>query len=298
MARRIDNDPRLLLITLWVQPVRIMQVLACTALMILPRLLFFPAQPLPFYLPFNPASPLIPASGILFGPAGAWAALLASLLADWMVNMDTVLSPFRALGCFFFAFSAHLMWSRLAPRPGVPCARLSLAVRFGLAALPGCLLNAVWAGFGSEVLRLYPFPYVATLLLLQSLIFVPLLGIPLLVWLFRHPHMGRPVRQMEIEYPTGWRFSKRGAIGLILSAAGAVVLGMLISSSVYHIGPFSAFVVGVTNCPWVVAVVTPFILSTCFFLFWGKSFKFSNRAEINSSAKGWRLPSGLLREGG
>ncbi|MDD2237095.1 MAG: hypothetical protein PHG65_07810, partial [Kiritimatiellae bacterium] len=260
MASRMDNDPRLLLITLWVQPRRIAQVLVCTVALLLPRLLFYSAQPLPFYLPFNPGGPLMPIGGILFGPAGAWGALLASLLADWMVNMDTALSPFRAIGCFFFAFSAHLLWSRLTPRPGAPCARTSLAMRLCLAALPGCLLTAAWAGFGSELLRLYPFPYIATLFLLQNLIFVPLLGIPLFVWLFRHPHVGRPIRRMETEYPTGWRFTKRGALGLTVGAAGAIAFGMLISNSVYRIGPFSAFVVGVTDCPWVTAAVAPFLL--------------------------------------
>lgn len=274
MTVRIDNDPRLLLLTLWVQPLRITQVLLCTLVLTLPRLLFFTAQPLPFYLPFNPGCALNPVCGILFGPAGAAGALLASLLSDFLVNMDTVLSPFRAAGAFIFAFSTHLFWSRCAPRPGTSCSAVSLALRFMMAALPGCLLNAGWTGFGSEALRLYPFPYVVTMVLLQNLVFTPLIGIPLFVWLFSRPHLGRRIRNLETEYPTGWSLTRQGALWLCVSGTGALVAGLFIARIVYRIGPFSAFIIGVTDCPWVTTVVTPFMLLQLYMTFSKKSYRF------------------------
>ena len=44
---------------------------------------------------------------------------------------------------------------------------------------PGCALAASWQGLGSELLRLYPFTYVASLLVLNNIMFCTLLGLPL-----------------------------------------------------------------------------------------------------------------------
>ena len=288
MSAPIDNDPRLLLITLWVQPRRVIQVLLSTAVLLLPRLLFFSAQPLPYYLPFNPGCPLIPIGGILFGPAGAWGALLASLLADSLTGMSTALSPFRAAGSFFFAFHAHLLWSRLAPRPGLPASAVQRAGRFLAAALPGGLADAAWAGFGSEGLRLYPFPYVAGMVLFQNLLFLPLIGIPLFVWIFARPQMAKALRDLETEYPTGWRLTRRGALGLGAGAFGALAAGLFVAHAVYRIGPFSAFIIGVTDCPWVTTAVTPFILLYLYAAFRKNSYDFAPpRAPLRTLKTKW-----------
>jgi len=247
------------LLIMWTKPRLIASFFMALAMIAAPRLLFFFAQPLPYYVQFNPGCAAIPLAGILFGPAGVWGAVAGTILADLMVGLGTALTPFRAMGAGLFALSAALIWNRGKLNDSTAPARQTRpAWRFLGCVLPGMAMDAVWLGFGSEWLRLYPFSYVTTLTLIQHAIFVPFVGIPVMRWLDRQ---GARIS------PFTTALSRRGQGLLIASAWGAWLIGSWIAYRRYHIAPLDPFVIGVTDCPVVLAAVLPFLpvqLWACF----------------------------------
>jgi hypothetical protein len=147
---------------------------------VLARLPFAHFQIIPHYLDFHPGVILVPLAGVFFGPAGAWGSLAASLIGDRLMGPWGAISIFRALGFFFFALSAQKMWNFsfwFEVGHVKPSLSWSHTARFILVSWPGCALAASWQGLGSELLRLYPFIYVASLLMLNNMLFCTLLGL-------------------------------------------------------------------------------------------------------------------------
>lgn len=235
------------------------------------RLLFSAVQPLPFYIQYNPGFALIPVVGMLFGPAGAWGSLVGVVLADGLGGLMSWLTPFRAFGAFLAAFSAQLLcgngWLSAPKKKRQEVSSFGMAVRFLLAAVPGCLLAASWEGFGSEWLRLYPFPYVTSLLLAQYLAFAALIGTPLFVW--GGHRLARQGRTWQaVLCGDGQAHTRRMRVLLIWGSSLAVpAVGMAVSWHIYHIGPLSPFIVGVTDCPWTLIALVPLLFLQLFSLF-------------------------------
>ncbi len=234
-------------------------------LIALPRLLFSPAQYIPYYVQLDPGCALIPVCGIVFGMTGAWGVFAGILLADLVTKLSLNLSFFTAFGGFLFAYSAFRLWNTFLPNKLEKQSNSQLLLRFLIAALPGCALMAVWIGFGSECMRLYPFPYLSMIILLQNLLFVPLLGFPIMHFFNDRVLNIRP--QVTQRTNTNDVKRKQFLLHLTLGSWGGLLVGLLLASKIYHVPLLTPFIIGVTDCPWVIAGVTPFILFQLYTLF-------------------------------
>ncbi|MBP7829112.1 MAG: hypothetical protein KA248_04260 [Kiritimatiellae bacterium] len=217
---------------------------ACTLAQLLSAILFSRLHLIPLHLDFNPGIVLTPLAGILFGAAGVWSALAASLAADWLLGALGAVSLFQAAGMGAFAWTAWRLWDA-APEPEASWGR---AVFFVTVCVPGALAAAAWRALGSELLGLYPYAYIVGVAAVHHLVFCVLLGPPLLM------------AALRFEQPRPAPTSLRRA-GLIAGGAvAAVLVGVGISRSVYGIGPFEPFVLGLRAGRWVPAVVLPMLL--------------------------------------
>lgn len=218
--------------------------LAATLAQLLSTLLFSRLHLIPLHLDFNPGIVLTPLAGVLFGAIGVWSALAASLAADWLLGTLGAVSLFQAVGLATFAWTAWRLWDA-APEPEASWGR---AVFFVMVCVPGALAAAAWRALGSELLGFYPYAYIVGVAAAHHLVFCVLLGPPLLM------------AALRFEQPRPAPTSLRRA-GLIAGGAVAAVLaGVGISRSVYGIGPFEPFVIGLRAGRWVPAVVIPLLL--------------------------------------
>ncbi len=252
------------LLTMWMNP-RLLGWFALTAFLgVIARFPFAHFQIIPHYLDFHPGVVLVPLSGVFFGPAGAWGSFAASLIGDRLMGPWGAISIFRALGFFFFALSAQKMWNFsfwLEVGHLKPLHTWSHTARFILVSWPGCVLAAAWQGLGSEMLRLYPFTYVASLLALNNLLFCTLLGLPLYrlmagLWV---PRFGTWNEALGKNAGPG----SPSIRNLIFIAGGAVLSllgGFYISGLAYHIGPLEPFALGASTGILVPLVVIPMLI--------------------------------------
>ena len=244
-------------------------------------LLFSRLHLIPLHLDFNPGIVLTPLAGILFGAAGAWSALAASLGADWLLGAPGTVSLFQAAGMTVFAWTAWRLWDA-APEPETAWGR---AVFFVLICVPAALSAAAWRALGSEMLGLYPYAYIVGVAAVHHLVFCILLGPPLLIgW----PHCGQARANT-----TSLR-----RVGLIAGGAvAAVLLGVGISRSVYGIGPFEPFVLGLRAGRGVPAVVIPLLLIQCAALT-GYAIRPNNRSKPSRMVNGCGGQPGMNRSTG
>ena len=233
------------------------------ALFLLARSPFFKVPLIPYYLEFMPAIVIVPIAGVFWGPAGALGVAAGSLAGDALFGFWGVLSPYRALSLFLYAYSAKQLWdysmTRLGRRGGLD-PNWGQTLRFVLVSWPGCFAAATWTGMGADMFRLYPLPYIASLLVVNNLLFVTLLGPAFYRILARElvPHFGcwRDVMGDEAMTP----MTGRGASIHLVGSVGGWVLGILVAGVVYGLWPTQAAVLGSTAGPGVKAVVLPFLL--------------------------------------
>ncbi|HOW98123.1 MAG TPA: hypothetical protein P5567_09405 [Kiritimatiellia bacterium] len=211
---------------------------------LLVALLFSRLHLIPLHLDFNPGIVLTPLAGILFGAAGVWSALAASLGADWLLGTLGAVSLFQAAGMTAFAWTAWRLWDA-APEPEASWGR---AVFFVTVCVPGALASAAWRALGSELLGLYPYAYIVGVAAVHHMVFCILLGPPLLM------------AALRFEEPRPAPTSLRRAAAIAGGAVAAALLGVGISRSVYGIGPFEPFVLGLRAGRWVPAAVIPLLL--------------------------------------
>lgn len=261
------------LLTMWFYPRMIAWFFLTAVLELLVRLPFAKFQMIPHYLDFHPGVVLVPLAGIFFGPAGAWGSLAASLLGDRLLGLWGMASAFRAAGFFLFALSARRLWDFSWRSDSVAAAMdpiWSRTGRFMLAAWPGCFIAASWQGLGSEVLRSYPFSYVASLLVMNNLLFCTLLGLPLyrLVARYGIPRFGTWRETMGlggVSSPT----TPLDAFFVAAGGLGACMIGWYAGRLFYHVGPMQPMVLG-SYCGILVPVcVVPFLILQIVGLFRG-----------------------------
>lgn len=233
------------------------------ALQVLSRVPFAHFQMIPHYLDFHPGAVLVPLAGVLFGPAGCWGSLAASVLGDRLMGPWGGISLFRAVGFFFFAWSAWKMWNlslergvgAIEPRPTWTC-----TLRFVFASWAGCFAGAAWQALGSELLGAYPFTYVMTLLVLNNVLFCTMLGLPLYRlaarwWVRRFGWWGEAL-------PSGSGATTWVNAALVAGGAlAACLVGASISGMVYGVELFQPFVLGSRTGVLVPLAVIPLLIS-------------------------------------
>jgi energy-coupling factor transport system substrate-specific component len=262
------------LLTMWLSPRLIAWFALTTILGVLARLPFSHFQIIPHHLDFNPGVVFVPLFGVFFGPAGAWGSVAASLIGDRLIGPWGAFSIFRALGFFLFSLSAQKMWNFsfwFEAGHVKPAHSWSHTARFILVSWPGCALAASWQGLGSELLRLYPFTYVASLLVLNNILFCTLLGLPLYrlmagLWA---PHFRMWNEVVGVDTGSGSP-SLRNAIFITAGSVAALLTGFYISELVYHVSPLQPFALGACSGILVPLVVTPMLIVNATGLFWEK----------------------------
>ena len=262
------------LLTMWLSPRLIAWFALTTILGVLARLPFSHFQIIPPHLDFHPGVVFVPLFGVFFGPAGAWGSVAASLIGDRLIGLWGEFSIFRALGFFLFSLSAQKMWDIsfwFEAGPVKPTLSWGHTARFILVSWPGCALAASWQGLGSELLRLYPFTYVASLLVLNNMLFCTLLGLPLyrLMTKLWAPRFGTWKEGLGVDAGPASP-SLRNVLFIAAGGVAALLTGFYISERVYHISPLQPFALGASSGILVPLVVTPMLIVNVTGLFWEK----------------------------
>lgn len=171
--------------TVWLRP---RLALWIPALALLPALVrggmawFAPAMIVPHFIWIDPGVVLTPLLGMFAGPAGVWAAVAGSALGDGLGGEWGPLSVWRAVGMGLWALSAQMLWDatfwRASPAPAHR-PHWGPTFRFLWCAWPGAVAAALCAALGSDLNRLYVFPYAFTLHAAHHMLFSWLLGVAL-----------------------------------------------------------------------------------------------------------------------
>jgi hypothetical protein len=247
---------------MWSQPRMMLCFGVVLTLCLLARLPFAFIHILPSYISFQPDVVLVPVAAVLWGPAGIWGCVVAGLLGDRWFGLDLGLSIYRSMGVLLFGLQMQVL-NRSAWGEG-----LGRSLQFLLTALPGGVLAATWMAIGSEVLRIYPFSYVISLLILNHTLFIILFGLPLLNlarWqMVRRFGTWREMMGVDVD-----AFS-RGYVScafMLVGGLGACAVGLYISKAVYHISLIQPFMLGSTSGRWIPWTVIPLLLLNIYGLF-------------------------------
>ncbi len=214
---------------------------------------------------------LIPLAGVMWGPPGALGCLAASLAGDAFGGMWGGLTPYRAAGHFLFAMTAHKLWELHALwsiEHARPHPRWASALRFLLIVWPGCFVDAVWPALGADRADLYPFPYFATILLLNHLVFVTVLGPALYRIASREliPWLGS-WRDVMRRKPQWSRWTGVGPMLVLIGAMGAWLVGVS-GSARAGIAVFDSHIIGTGAPRGVIAAVMAFLILQVAGIFW------------------------------
>ncbi len=138
--------------------------------------------------------------GIMFGPAAAWGSAIGNLINDIFAGSFGPGSIFGFVGNFFFGLLGYKLWGNLGPlSSGVepdfrerPIRQLAEFVAIGVVASAACAAIIAW---GLEVLGLFPFSVLGTIIFVNNTIAVLVLGPPLLY--LTYPR----IKSMGLLYP-------------------------------------------------------------------------------------------------
>ncbi|WP_306054265.1 QueT transporter family protein [Natronococcus wangiae] len=185
--------------------------------------------------------------GLTFGPAAAWGSAIGNLINDIFGGTFGPGSAFGFVGNFFFGMLGYKLWGNLGPlSSGVePDFRENVGRQFlefvavAVAASAACAAIIAW---GLEVLGLFPFSVLGTVILLNNVIATVVLGPPLLY--LTYPR----IKRMGLLYPdllhdddmpdAGPGRAQTAAFGLLTIAIVWVIVGIAISLGIQDV-PFA-----------------------------------------------------------
>ncbi len=186
--------------------------------------------------------------GIMFGPAGAWGAGIGNLINDIFAGTFGPGSAFGFIGNFFAGFLAYKLWGNLSVlSSGVePDFRENVGkqvaefVAIAIVASAACAAIIAW---GLEILGLFPFSVLGTIIFLNNSIAVIVLGPPLLYLMYpRIKEMGLlyPDLLHEEDLPTvSSSKAQTAALGLLVVSLVWLVIGIAFSLGIQDV-PFAA----------------------------------------------------------
>lgn len=186
--------------------------------------------------------------GVMFGPAAAWGSAIGNLINDIFAGTFGPGSAFGFIGNFFFGLIGYKLWGNLGPLSGgvEPNFREKVPqqiAEFVAVAIVASALCASIIAWGLEVLGLFPFSVLGTVIFLNNTIAVVVLGPPILYLVYPR------VKDMGLLYPdvlhaddlprVDHSRAVTAALGLAAVSVVWLVIGIAISLGIQDV-PFGA----------------------------------------------------------
>jgi energy-coupling factor transport system substrate-specific component len=261
------------LFTMW-RSTQMVVLVALIAAVYAAVLIPFKAIPLvPGFTEIRVAQIIPPVAALLFGPAAAWGTAFGNLLGDAVGGTLTIASTFGFAGNFFLGAIPYVLWGRLGPLSSGGAPEMKNGRQIGefiaLTAISGIACAAIIA-WGLEVLNLFPFTVLGTIIAINNVVLPAAVG-----WIVLRLLYGRVQRMGLIwtdvmaaeDIPVG-----RAGIGTLLMVVGGIggwLVGMAVSAGVgpgvFGMEGFGLF--GEGGEPSVILSVAPFMLALVAALF-------------------------------
>ncbi len=176
---------------------------------------------------------LVPAIGILFGPAGAWACAIGNLIGDFFGNMSAA-SILGFVGNFFYAYMSYKVWYMMKDCKLNLKTNAKLKVpNFILGVLLSDVAVALWVAWGAgAVFGNAPFSLLFGIIFLADLFLPLVLGLPLLLL------VSKRIEKWDLTFTsimnpedvrTNTKTNILGLILIIVGLGGGVAIGYYIS---------------------------------------------------------------------
>jgi energy-coupling factor transport system substrate-specific component len=225
----------------------------------------FKAIPLvPGFTEIRVAQVVPPVASLLFGPAAAWGSAFGNLIADFFGTFGLG-SLFGFIGNFFLGAVPYVLWGRLGPLSagGPPAMRggrqvLEFIVLVVLSAL-ACAAIIAW---GLEVLGIFPFTVLGTIIAINNSLLPALVGPFLLRLLYdRVRRMGLLWTDVMAADDIGSGPAGLGSALMVIGAVGGWLVGMVVAAGLggaFGMPGFGQF--GRGGAADVIWGVTPFMI--------------------------------------
>lgn len=243
--------------TMW-KNTRMVTMTALTAAIFAALLIPFKSIPIiPGITEFRPAQIIATTFPIFFGPAGAWGVAIGNLIGDFFGTLGPG-SFFGFFGNFFEGYVIYKIWQALKKEPTIKNSQDLF--HYVLAVILSGTTCAMIIAWGLEILGMFPFAVLGTIISLNNTIVPIFLGPPLILLLY--PRIKKwDLIWTEVMDPEDISTVKSPALGLALmwiGGLGGLIVGLLISTGIYG-AKLAGFGVGRTG-PAVILGVLPFVI--------------------------------------
>lgn len=175
---------------------------------------------------------------LMFGPAAAWGSAIGNLIGDVFGGTFGPGSAFGFIGNFFFGFVGYKLWGNLGPLSSgtEPDFRNRVGrqlVEYGVVTLVAATVTAAIIAWGLEILGLFPFSVLGTIITINNFLAAIVLG-PILLYL-TYPR----IKELGLLYPDVLRAddlpdrsptrARMAAYGIAVVSITWLVLGIAIS---------------------------------------------------------------------
>lgn len=216
-----------------------------------------------------------PVASLLFGPAGAWGTAIGNLIGDLFGTFGPG-SLFGFIGNFLLGAIPYMLWGRLGPLSSgeEPAMKGSRQVtEFVIVTATSGVACALVIAWGLELLGLFPFTVLGTLIALNNVLLPAVVG-PLLLRLLYGRVKGWGLLWTDLMEPEAiGRRTTAGAaawLALVATFAGWAVSMALSLGAGGQIGP-AGFKPGTGGAITVVGAGAPFVLALVASLFLGSA---------------------------
>lgn len=223
--------------TMWKYPKMITLVAICAAIY---AALLIPFKAIViFSVEVRVATVIVPAMGILFGPAGAWGVGIGNLIGDFFGSMS-VASIFGVISNFFFAYVPYKVWYMVKGDVEPKTQKFSKVIRFLIGSAGGSLVNVCWLCFGvCALFSQLPYPLFASIIGVTNGLFPLVLGAPVLSL------VGTRIKKWGLAFTsimkaqdvrTNMKLNILGAICLICAPLVSIVISLVMSTQGTTVG--------------------------------------------------------------
>ena len=184
----------------------------------------------------RPGNVIPVAFGIMFGPAAAWGSAVGNLINDIFGGTFGPGSFFGFIGNFFFGLVGYKLWGAMGVLSSdeEPTMRSGAQLlEFAAVAVVASALCASIIAWGLEVLGLFPFSVLGTIIFVNNTIAAVVLGPPILLLVYPR------IKEMGLLYPDVMEPEdlpdvpaaqhRTAALGLVAVSIAWLVLGLAIS---------------------------------------------------------------------